>query len=175
MWGPTVVLWFNYLQFFIIQVSTEPWAGLFWRCMSFKWCCATISCRDWQQPSNHQHPAHRPLWDPRARVRLFINLVRDSISVITVMKPIVSFTRSLRHVLNSIQTRLCAVVSELRSLSHSTSLYPPPELRHNTTNCRLQRQLNTTHSFHNKRVTNIKTSPLTWTMLTNQPTVLEFI
>ncbi len=117
MWGPTVVLWFNYLQFFIIQVSTEPWAGLFWRCMSFKWCCATISCRDWQQPSNHQHPAHRTLWDPRARVRLFINLVRDSISVITVMKPIVSFTRSLRHVLNSIQTRLCAVVSELLSLS----------------------------------------------------------
>lgn len=150
MWGPTVVLWFNYLQFLLFWCLQNlqkllKWAGLFWRCMSFKWCCATISCRDWQQPSNHQHPAHRPLWDPRARVRLFINLVRDSISVITVTKPIVSFTRSLRHVLNSIQTRLCAVVSELLSLSHSTSLCQSYDITQQTAD--YQRQLNTTHSW----------------------------
>lgn len=146
--------------------------------MPCKWGCATISCRDWPaaQAKPPAHRAQNPLrprergygaLEPESeRVRLFINLVRDSISVITVMKPIVSLTRSLRHVLNSIPTRQCAVVSKLLSLSHSTSLMPSARVTYDITQqtADYQRQV-ISKEVNNiiKQVTNIKISPLTWT------------
>lgn len=124
----------NYLQILFLRCLRNlrliemRWIALAVHFMQMRLCNRKLQ-RDW--PAARAKPlsprAQNPL-RPRERgqrapqpesegVRLFINLMRDSISVITVMKPIVSFMRSLRHVFNSIQTRQCAVVPELLSVN----------------------------------------------------------
>lgn len=117
---------------FIIQVITHP-SQANWKDVDCFGC--TCHANEAVQASERLNSSpgqtvHRTLRghgapEPESeRVRLFINLMRDSISEITVMSPIVSFMRSLRHVLNSFQTRQCAVVPELLSMRHSTRLMP---------------------------------------------------
>lgn len=167
----------NYLQILLLtclrnlRLFEMRWIALAVHFMQMRLCNRKLQ-RDW--PAARAKPpsprAQNPL-RPRGRgqrapepesggVRLFINLMRDSISVITVMNPIVSFMRSLRHVLNSIQTSQCAVVPELLSVNEPflrTNTLCQNYVQHNTTNCRLATSVSFTQTITGK--TDNKASP----------------